>query len=111
MNKQEIDEVIQAVDNINNQLEEQLYSERYGQDPWVYVEVRVGSADTVVMFLGECLYNSENEERQWVEDGPSILHDSGVCTDDLVPAHYEPIEGYLRKQIMSLLEKLTKIKL
>jgi hypothetical protein len=111
MNKQETIELIQAVENINNQLQEQLYSEKYGMEPWVYLEIQTNVERTVVMFLGEYIWTSIHDQREWIEAGPSIQHESGICTDDITAGHYEPIEQYLRKEINKLVKSLSNIKL
>ncbi len=116
MNNNEIIEVIEAVNNINATLYEQLTTKnKWGHEvtnyePMLVVEYLPGQI-IQVMFFTCCIYNSENEERDWIETGPSIQHESGVCTDDLVPAHYEPLEGYLRREVNKIIETISKIKL
>lgn len=103
---EELNEVIEACEKINEMLQEQLYDEKYGMEPWVGLEVQIGSEGHVVMFLGEYLYNSQNEEREWIEDQLYI-----PAKQKYVQSHYEPIELYLRKKIMELANNINKIKL
>lgn len=107
---EQLKECIEAVSKINEDLQEQLYSEKYGMVPWIWAEIQIGSEGHVVMFLGECIYNSANEERVWIEDGPS-MRSGDIVTCDLVPAHYEDMEKYLRRKINELIGTLSGIKL
>lgn len=111
MKIEDLSEVITACNKINEELEEQLYSIVYGMNPWIWLEVQISNEGYIVQFLGEAIYNSENEDRPWKEDGPS-MRSGNIVTCDLVSAHYEPtIEIHLRNKINELITNLGKIKL
>lgn len=110
---QELIDCVYAVNRINENLQEQLgiYTsngeEFTDMDPWIWAEVQISNEGYCVMFLGECIHNSENDERKWKEAimwGPAGY-------EKLIPAHHEPIEPYMRKRINELISKLSKIKL
>lgn len=110
MRNEQLIEVITAIDNINADLYNQCkYTDKRGKediDPWIWMELQYGVGGVMVVeFLGEYLWNSENEERTWIEKSGS------VGTDDLVYAHYESIEPFLRRRANELIVKLQKIKL
>jgi hypothetical protein len=105
MRTEDRQEILDAVDAINETLTEQLFTEPYGMYLWIWVEAQMSNVGTVVMFLGECMYNSENDEREYIED------DNSGPDQYTVPGHYEDMEPYLRKQMRALLEKLGRIQL
>lgn len=107
---EQLKECIEAVSNINEQLQEQLYSEKYGMDPWIYMETQIGPDEHVVKFLGECIYNTNDDPRKWIEES-SVPFPPPMRGFKVIPAHYEPIEQYMRTKAMELLGKLSKIHL
>lgn len=108
MNRQELIELLDAVESIN----EVLYSQQPEDSASVLgVTVEPFCGYVVVEWKGgEVIWHSENNDRKWIEDGPSMQH-GDICTDDLVPAHYEPWEGYLKRKINNIIQEVTKIKL
>lgn len=109
---EQLKECIEAVSNINEQLQEQLYSEKYDMDPWIYMETQIGPDEHVVKFLGECIYNTNDDPRKWIEESRKSYIDTDHMNHfNVIPGHYEPIEQYLRTKAMELLSKLSKIHL
>lgn len=105
MNIETIIEAVEAAKNISATLEEQLYNEKYGMDPWIYLEVQTDPTNgTTVKFLGEYIWYSEDDKREWEERDYAA---NGKC----IEAGYEPLEPYLRKKMNELVIKLSKIKL
>lgn len=100
MTNSELIELVNEVDQINTDLYNQCkFLDKRGKeqiDPWIWMEISYGVGHQVVVeFLGECLYNSENEEREFDEDKND----------------YEPIGPYLRTKANKLITKLQKVKL
>lgn len=101
MNKEQLQEAIEAVSNINKSLYEQL-----GPDNtkllYVIVEPYIGY---VAVEIGEYqLWNSEEDDREWEERDYAA---NGKC----IEAGYESLEPYLRRKVNELIESLNKIKL
>lgn len=93
----EILELIQAVTNINEDISR--FSKTNGEeDLWIWVEVVIESEGYGATFLGEVIYNSNNDIRDHVDA-------MGGYED------YELIETFLRRQIMNLVGKISTIKL
>lgn len=100
MNKIELIELVNEIDYINADLYNQFKTiDSRGKEhcnPWIWMEIQYGVGQAaVVEFLGEYLYNSANEEREFNEDKND----------------YEPIGPYLRTKANKLLTKLQKVKL
>lgn len=104
MNKQEIDEVIQSVDNINKQLYEQL-----GPDTTALVTYTYTTYAQWVEWNGIHVWDSENECRKWIEEDTEDHPDGERYR--FIPAHYEDMEPYLKKKIMEIITEVSKIKL
>ena len=90
----EILELIQAVSNINEDISR--FSKTNGEeDLWIWVEVIIGSEGYGATFLGEVIYNSNNDIIDHVD----------------AMGGYEDVETFLRRQIMNLVGKISTIKL
>lgn len=106
MNRQLIQEVTEAVSNINEQLYGQL-----GPDTskllYVIIEPHVG---IVSVELGEYqIWHSQDDDREWIEEVSEYNADNVQVYH--VPAHYESLEPYLRKKIMKMVGILQTIQL
>lgn len=94
MTKQELLEVVQAVDNINADIDK-CFPE--GHNNFVLQYIDQSNAQCVV-FLDDEIWNSEREDREWIEEYDEFKGD------------YEPIEPFLRSQIRKLIAEINKIK-
>jgi len=92
---EELKEVIEAVENINQQLFDQIGQDQIGP---LTITTEPLSGYQVVEWLGEALWNSEDEGREYIEDHDEFKGD------------WEPLEPYLRKKIMELILGLSKNK-
>ncbi len=105
MNKEELIELIDAVDSINEKIWEQVGNDSnrgilcitYASNWLVYVEWN----DTII-------WNQEDDDREWLEALPAGVQSSG---DEYVPAHYESWEPFLRKKMNEIIQQLQLIKL
>jgi len=106
MSTKEIAELIEIVTEINDKLYEQQVSQNNVQ----LLSIEIPWNEPYVMWLGKCIWNSDDDGRKWIEEGPSISHGE-VCTDDIVPAHYEPWEPYLKREMQKIIDEISKLKL
>ena len=94
MEHKELMQVTEAVENINNI----IFTEFNGSDNWngtpFSMNVKTNGYSTVVVFLGETLWNSDDDARKF--DGE---------LDD-----YEPMESFLLQEVLLLLMQLGLIK-
>lgn len=107
MNNKDLIEVKEAVDIINTDLYTQFTTtNKRGKeitDPWIWMGISCSPGEgLIVEFLGEYLYNSDTEERTWIDEEQF---------DDLTPnkAGYEPFEPFLRRKANELISKLSKV--
>ena len=87
-------ELTNAIDNINSKLYEQL-----GPDTTVLLDYTYVSSAEGVILMDRCIWSSEDDNREYIDAYDEFKGD------------YEPFEPYIRKQIMSLINKLQKIQL
>ncbi len=87
---------ILEIKGIIGKLNEEIY-EQMGEEQ-LYLEVRSISISMVIEFLGEQLWNEDDDFRGYINEG--------TPEED-----YEPLEGYLRKEVNKLIDSLKKIKL
>jgi len=96
MNIIEIQELLQAVENINTHLYKQL-----GDDTayilWVTLEPTAGYQ--CIEWMGDTIWHSEDDSREYIDDYDEFKGD------------YEELEPYLRKQIMTVISKFQQIQL
>jgi hypothetical protein len=100
MTNEELIELVNEVDSINADLYNQCTTldekGKHQTDPWIWMEIQYGvGQEVVVEFLGEYLYNTQDDPRKFDED----------------KNNYEPIERFLRNKANELIDKLQKIKL
>ena len=100
---EELKEVIEACEKINEELNEQIGEEVVAPlsieiEPLSYCRCKW------IKWLGITIWCSEDEDREWIEET-----EPGKPTS--IPAHYEPIEPYIRRKINELISSLNKIKL
>lgn len=92
----EIQELLQAVENINTDLYKQL-----GDDTayilWVTLEPAAGYQ--CIEWMGDTIWHSEDDNREYIEDYDEFKGD------------YEPIEPFLRKKVMEVVNEMKKIQL
>jgi hypothetical protein len=100
--KIEIQELLQAVENINTDLYKQLGDDT-GYILWVTLEPTVGYQ--CIEWMGDTIWHSEDDPREWIEEVREE-HENGSGNWRIVLAHYEDMEPYLRKQIVTLVNKL-----
>ncbi len=107
--KELLNEVIEAVSNIN----EQLYEQR-GPEANVLAIVIEPFVEIIIVEWGEYgisrLWCSDGDDREWIE-AESIPYPPPTRGFKVVPAHYEPLEPFLRKKIMELINQISAIKL
>ena len=95
MNRQELIELLDAVDEINEKIWEQV-----GNEGTCILSVKYASEwMTYIEWNGEIIWHSDNEEREWIEDGPSI------------EGSWEPWDKFLKRQINKVIEEVNKVKL
>lgn len=101
MTNTEIVELLKAVDDINEMIGEQL-----GEDPdiWPYLQIEHRSYDTTVMFLNECIWSSENDDRERKsEPYPPPTRGFKVVT--------EAWEPYLKRKMQAVIDQIKAIQL
>jgi len=88
--------LLDAVQNINTDLYKQL-----GDDTAYVLSITLepGAGYQCIEWMGVTIWHSEDDSREWIEEYDQFKGD------------YEPLEPYLREQIMILLSKLQKIQL
>lgn len=111
MNKLEIEELIDAVENINKNLSRQLQkSDGDIYTGWSYVTIKILRDSYRVGIAGVNIWFSDNDEREWIEKVREE-HKNGSGNWRMIPGHYELIEPYLRKKINKITAKIATIKL
>ncbi len=101
----QLKEVIEAVHSINMDIAEQS---EYQSD--IGLELCYAGHAYGVKFMDTWIWDTENiDEREWVEETKEE-HPDGSGKWRMSPAHYEPMEPYLRKKVTELIEKVSKIK-
>lgn len=109
MNRQELIELLDAVDKINGQIYPQVTivdrwkHEHTNYDVLLSVNYLPGQV-VAVKVCNVCIWDSENDDREWIEKDYAA---NGKCID----AGYEPWEPYLRRKINKLVADIAKIKL
>jgi len=91
MTKKELEQVVQAVDNINADIEK-CYPGGTNNVVLQYIDQTNGQC---VAFLDDELWSSVNEQREYI---------------DFPVNDWEPIEPYLRKKINEMIAEINKIK-
>lgn len=100
MRKDELTELLQAIDNINYQLMKLL-----GDNNTIVLEYGYVTYTEIVKFLDTVIWHHDDDMREWIEE-------SGCAADNnIIYAHYEPIEPYLRKKVNELVTSISSIKL
>ena len=106
MNTKELQEVIDAVSNINEELYEKLGPEN---TKLLYIIIEPYTMITSIEIGEYQLWRSDEDNREWMEQEKIWEH--GGQRFQINPAGYEPIEPYLRKKINELIDQLSKIQL
>ena len=88
-------DIIEIVSNLNREIEDMMWGEEKIQPPyWTpIVEFKTDGYVQCIEFLGEYLWDSDNDPRKFDED-----------TDQ-----YEDLEVFIRREIAKLLEGLKKV--
>lgn len=108
MNNNEIIEVIESVQNINDS----MYQGHEHYDSIVPLIVITDGNHVQISWNDVMLWNSEEDEREWIEEiREDKVNEDLSRTFTSRPAHYEPLEEYLRKQVNKIVETISKIKL
>ena len=84
--------LMDAIDNINSQIYEQL-----GPDSTIQLEYTYGTVAEGVILMDRCIWSSEDDDREYIEDHDEFKGD------------YEPIEPFLRKKVMEVVNEMKKI--
>lgn len=95
----EIQEIIDAVDNINALLYDQL-----GPETTAVLTYTYSTYAQWIEWNGEQIWSSEDDEREWEEKDYAA---NGKC----IEAGYEPMEPFLRKKVNQVIAEVKKIKL
>lgn len=98
MSKDELFEIIDAVETINNRIYETInpdWYDRHSQDDYNYPELNIQSngCAAIITFMAVTIWSSEDDEREFIEEKND----------------YEPFEPFLEKEIKKLLEKASKL--
>jgi hypothetical protein len=83
-------EIIELVDKLQWEIYDTTNEEQY-----LFITVSFSNGNCLIEFLGLLIWYSDDDMREY--------------DDDL--DEYEPLEGYLRREINKEMEKLSKIKL
>lgn len=105
MNREELIELLDAVADINEEIDDQLTGVRY--TIWSYLSIETNSETVRVQIAGVTIWDDEDDDREWIED--EQMSEGGVQWVN--PAHYQPWGPYLRRKINELVADIAKIKL
>lgn len=84
----DIQEISKIVEKINEE-----YFENLSEDCLYYLEIRTNGYGTKVVFMDNTLWKDYDDEREWNEERND----------------YEPLEEYLKKKIVELLQPLFNV--
>lgn len=90
-----IQEAIDAVAKINGDIQEQ--TEEDSSTTYIFLVLKIFGEETIVEFAGINIWSSENDEREYEDDGKDII--------------YGPLEHYLRREINKMAQSISRIKL
>jgi hypothetical protein len=83
-------EIIEAIADLNCEIYDQI------ENDYIYLEYSTNSFSDIIDFLGIQIWNSENDERRYIDEENDVKED---------------LEIYLRKEINKIIDELQKIKL
>ena len=100
MNNKEIKELLDTMDIITDE----MYETQVNWEQLYIPELTLQFGNCIIEFLGVVIYNSEYDDRQWIENNDPLadLSETG---------YYEPWEPFLKKKINEAVEQVSKIKL
>lgn len=84
-------EALHIVEDLNQEIFDK-YGETFSQI-FTFTVVAIGFY-TSINFLGQVIWNSEEDDREWIEESND----------------YEPFEPYLRKKINELIQQISTLK-
>jgi len=90
-----IKEIIDIIEKLNAEIYEKVGEDLFNEFPYINLSLVTDGYAECVDFLGMTLWNSDNDEREYVGEG--VFED------------YEPLEGFIRKQVDVLINGLFKI--
>lgn len=109
MTDREMSEVLEALNNINEDLEKQYVGTRY--TTWSYACIAIGHNCIRIKIFGVTIWDDDNmDDRKWIERTTDDIPGINGWTEE-IPAYYEPIEPYLRKKVNELVTSISSIKL
>lgn len=100
MNKEEINEVLQAVENITDE----LYDKQVNWNQLYLPEFSRQWGISMVSFMGIGVWRDDEDDREWVEG-------EMIGPNEYANGQYEDIEPYLRKKINEIVSTVSTIKL
>ena len=104
MNKTELQELLDAVEMITDD----LYKQQIDWEQLFMPTLEVVFGNAYIKFAGVVIWTEEGDDREWIEEKRITNDGDNVET---IEAHYEDMEPYLRKKVMSLLDSVKKIQL
>jgi hypothetical protein len=89
-----IQEAIKVVKSINESMKEDI-PKQYKETEFLSVNAVTDGTDVYIEYLGACIWQSIDDEREFSYDDDS----------------YEPLEPYIRKKIMDIIDEIAYINL